>query len=207
MNLLCFGDSNTYGYMPGGIGRFDSETRYCGLLSHLLGDAWSISENDVVGRTACFTEKKRPGKNGLDDIHLAVKKANPDLILLMLGTNDVKSEFNANENILADNITYLAKKALESAKELGKSPRILLISPASISEDVFKYTDNYNAKSIRVSRKLSETYNKTAKDNNFLFLDANDYANVSPFDGEHLDKTGHHSLALAIYDLIKSTSF
>ena len=207
MNLLCFGDSNTYGYMPGGVGRFDSETRYCGLLSQLLGDAWSISENGVVGRTACFTEKERPGKNGLDDIYFAVKNSNPDLILLMLGTNDVKSEFNANEDILADNITHLAKKALESAKELGKNPRILIISPASISEDVFKYTDSYNEKSLRVSQKLPETYNRTAKANNFLFLNANDYVNVSPFDGEHLDKTGHHSLALAISDLIKSTSF
>ena len=37
MNILCFGDSNTYGYRPDGSGRFDADTRWTGLLQKKLG--------------------------------------------------------------------------------------------------------------------------------------------------------------------------
>ena len=54
MNILCFGDSNTYGYRPDGSGRFDADTRWTGLLQKKLGTNDRIIEEGLCGRTTVF---------------------------------------------------------------------------------------------------------------------------------------------------------
>ena len=51
MNILCFGDSNTYGYKPDGTGRFDTDTRWTSLLQKKLGADHRVIEEGLCGRT------------------------------------------------------------------------------------------------------------------------------------------------------------
>ena len=63
--VLCFGDSNTYGYDPARDGRYGEDERYPMVLQDLLGDGWSVVEEGLPGRTAVFDDPITEGMNGL----------------------------------------------------------------------------------------------------------------------------------------------
>jgi len=73
--VLCFGDSNTYGYDPARDGRYGDDERYPMVLQDLLGDGWSVVEEGLPGRTAVFDDPITEGMNGLQVITRLVKKA------------------------------------------------------------------------------------------------------------------------------------
>ena len=77
MNILCFGDSNTYGYRPDGSGRFDADTRWTGLLQKKLGTNDRIIEEGLCGRTTVFSDELREGCRGLDTICLLYTSPSP----------------------------------------------------------------------------------------------------------------------------------
>ena len=89
MNILCFGDSNTYGYKPDGTGRFDTNTRWTSLLQKKLGADHRVIEEGLCGRTTVFQDDLREGRRGLDLIGVTMEMHTPiDLLIVMLGTND-----------------------------------------------------------------------------------------------------------------------
>ena len=91
MNILCFGDSNTWGYRPDRKGRFDENTRWTGLLQQKLGPEYHIIEEGLCGRTTIFQDELRENRRGLDMVGATVEIHNPiDLMIIMLGTNDCK---------------------------------------------------------------------------------------------------------------------
>ena len=87
MNILCFGDSNTWGYKPDKSGRYDENIRWTGLLQKKLGSGYHIIEEGLCGRTTVFQDELREGRRGLDLIGVTVEMHNPiDLMIIMLGT-------------------------------------------------------------------------------------------------------------------------
>ena len=93
-NILCFGDSNTYGLIPFG-GRLDEHTRWTRVLSSLLGKDYWIHEEGLNGRTTGLDDPVWPGRNALDYLDLCLETHEPlDLTILMLGTNDLKICFS-----------------------------------------------------------------------------------------------------------------
>ena len=66
MNILCFGDSNTWGYKPDKTGRFDEKTRWTGLLQQKLGPEYHIIEEGLCGRMTVFQDELRESRRGLD---------------------------------------------------------------------------------------------------------------------------------------------
>ncbi len=82
MNILCFGDSNTYGYRPDKTGRFDENTRWTCLLQKKLGKNIALSKKDLCGRTTIFPDDFRESRRGLDLIGVTVETHNPiDLVI------------------------------------------------------------------------------------------------------------------------------
>lgn len=105
MNILCFGDSNTYGYKPDGTGRFDTNTRWTSLLQKKLGADHRVIEEALCGRTTVFQDDLREGRRGLDLIGVTLEMHNPiDLLIVMLGTNDCKTRYNASAGTIAQRI-------------------------------------------------------------------------------------------------------
>ena len=112
MNILCFGDSNTYGYKPDGTGRFDTDTRWTALLQKKLGADHRVIEEGLCGRTTVFQDDLREGRRGLDLIGITMEMHNPiDLLILMLGTNDCKSRYNASAGTIAKGLAQVIQKA------------------------------------------------------------------------------------------------
>ena len=62
MNILCFGDSNTWGYKPDKSGRYDENIRWTGLLQKKLGSGYHIIEEGLCGRTTVFQDELREGR-------------------------------------------------------------------------------------------------------------------------------------------------
>ena len=105
-NVVCFGDSNTYGYCgdPGDCAdgvRFHEEERWTGLL-----------QKNLVGRTTAFDDPMRPGMNGLKDLPSVLSGyGTVDLLILMLGTNDTKERFGLSPEAIAKGMEELVSEA------------------------------------------------------------------------------------------------
>lgn len=198
MNVLCFGDSNTFGYIPGGRGRYEKNIRYPGALQRLLGAEYTIYEDGLCGRTTVFDEEKRPGRRGVDDIRSSVRRVQPDLLVLMLGTNDCKTQFGADAEEIARGMLRIARCAQEERPEL----RIVLCAPVRIGREALTCADDYCEHSLDVCGQLPAAYRRAAARHGFAFLDANQAASSDPADGEHLNARGHLAFARAARDAI-----
>ena len=202
MNILCFGDSNTYGYKPDRSGRFDADTRWTGILQKKLGHEHPIIAEGLCGRTTVFQDELREGRRGLDTIGITVEMHNPvDLLVIMLGTNDCKSRYGASAGTIARGLDQV----IETAKKNASQPfRLLLISPIHLGHGVGEsgFDPEFNTSSEIVSRELAAEYEKIARKHQAEFLDASAYALPSVTDREHLDEAGHAALAEAIYKKI-----
>lgn len=97
--ILCFGDSNTYGYIPETAGRYPEDIRWTGVLNSKVRDlGYRVIEEGLVGRTSIFPDQLRPGRRGSDFLPVLLESHYPvDSIVLMLGTNDCKTVYLAEE--------------------------------------------------------------------------------------------------------------
>ena len=93
IEILCFGDSNTYGFTPDWKHRYGRDIRYPGVLQALLGDGYYVAEDGLIGRTAAFPDSNRDGRSALETLPLSIESHGPvQYIVLMLGTNDCKAD-------------------------------------------------------------------------------------------------------------------
>ena len=204
MNILCFGDSNTYGYKPDGTGRFDENIRWTQILQKKLGSGYRIIEEGLCGRTTVFQDELREGRRGLDLIGVTVEMHNPlDLMILMLGTNDCKTRYGASAAVIARGQDQVIRKARKSS---SRPFDILVVSPIHLGKGVGEpdFDPEFNDSSEAVSRNLAAEYRKVALQNHAAFLNAADFASPSTTDREHLNEAGHAALAEAIYSKVLS---
>ena len=111
--ILCFGDSNTYGYKPDRSGQFNENIRWTGLLSKSLGDDFTIIEDGVCGRTLALDDPMFSGRNGLKSIENSIRSNSPiDLLIIMLGTNDLKYFYRMTAEKITENCGKLIDKAI-----------------------------------------------------------------------------------------------
>lgn len=204
MNILCFGDSNTWGYRPDRKGRFDENTRWTGLLQQKLGPEYHIIEEGLCGRTTIFQDELRENRRGLDMVGATVEIHNPiDLMIIMLGTNDCKTRYGASASVIAkglDQVKVIRKARLNASQHFD----LLIISPIHLGHGVGEpdFDPEFDEKSEAVSRNLADEYRKAALQNHAAFLNAANFASPSITDREHMDEKGHAALADAVYDKI-----
>lgn len=204
--ILCFGDSNTYGYKPDGSGRFDENIRWTARVQQRLGEEYQIIEEGLCGRTSIFQDELRADRRGVDIVGTLVESHNPiDIFVVMLGTNDCKTKYKATSKAIANGVEQVIKQAQARASEEMK---ILVISPIILGKGVGEegYDIEFDLHSEEVSAGLPAEYEKMAKENHFYYLVASEYAASSVTDREHLDEEGHEKLADAIYHKLMEIS-
>ena len=110
--ILCFGDSNTYGLIPGTTRRYDRETRWTGILAEKLYDkGYRIIEEGLCGRTSVFDDATRDGRNGAKVLPMLLETHAPlDQVVLMLGTNDCKTYNHASADRIGKGIEKLIQQ-------------------------------------------------------------------------------------------------
>ena len=149
------------------------------------------------GRTTSFEDELRPGRNGATYLDPCLHSHGPiDLVVLMLGTNDCKTFYNASAEVIGLGVERL----VEQIRKADKNIRILLISPIQLGEGVWEqgYDPEFNEKSVEVSKGLKKVAEKYGCD----FLAASDVAEPSKEDREHLNEEGHKKLAEAVLEVL-----
>lgn len=92
--ILCYGDSNTYGYNPVNGLRYPKDVRWTGVLQKMLGEEYEVIEEGCNGRTTVFEDAKEPWKAGLGYLRPCLNTHKPiDFVIMMLGSNDLKGCF------------------------------------------------------------------------------------------------------------------
>lgn len=209
IRILCYGDSNTRGdYRNESLSlweRYPTNLRWPGILQKLLGEKYEVIEEGLGGRVTNFEDPNQLGKNGNTYLIPCLETNNPiNIVILMLGTNDLGWSFNR----LPEQASKGIEELIDTTKKYGrdqnrKAPIIVVISPPLINERVLGVKNNFPDGEEK-SKKLGELYRKVAKRNNCEFLDAARITESSKKDGHHLDQKGHQELARAIYEEVSS---
>lgn len=198
IRILCYGDSNTFGYIPGRGGRYNRHTRWPGRLQELLGSEYQVIEEGLCGRTTAFEDVTEPGRNGLDRVREAVERSLPlDVLVIMLGSNDCKAQFGASAQEIVGGLEQVAAQARGGE---ASGFRVLLVAPAAMTDRVMHsgFGSEFDQRSIKVSKELAEAYEALAGKCGCDFLDGSKVTQVSEIDGLHLDAEGHGRLAEAV---------
>ena len=194
-HILCFGDSNTWGYSPQDGSRFSPNVRWTGTLQKTLGADYNIIEEGLNGRTTFINEEgedARPFRSGSDVFSMILESHRPlDLVTIMLGTNDLKLEFNLSVEEIAQGVKELCEIVLSSEYLIDNPPKLLLISPIHIGSTIQPDQEEFFEQAREKSYQFAEHYQRVAEELGIHFLDAAKI--VSPSDGEgvHWDADQH----------------
>lgn len=203
-HIVCFGDSNTHGHCAdstdtadGGV-RFNEEERWPCVLQELLGKEYLVIEEGLNGRTTAFEDPECEGRRGMDSIYSCLySHKGVDLLILMLGTNDVKDRFYADAEQVGQGMEMLIEKAKSVAAWAGEKPNILLVAPPHILGGVDRkvFGDAFGPDTVEKSRQLASVYAQVAKRQGCAFLDAQGIGEFNTLDCIHLTRRGHRNLA------------
>jgi len=206
--IVCYGDSNTWGFIGGKRTRYDEDTRWTGRLQNMLGSGYAVVEAGLSGRTTIYDNPFNPPTNGYAHMAPILLSAAPvDLLILMLGTNDFQTNIASSALDTARAVQFMLAEAKKlAANRPGEEMKILLIAPAAMDEIRLERKfplDSIDAKGIQSSKELGGYLKEVAQLNGYPFIDANDYIRPGEADGTHWDAEGHAKMADVIYQKVK----
>ncbi|MEM3607435.1 MAG: SGNH/GDSL hydrolase family protein [Candidatus Bathyarchaeia archaeon] len=204
--ILCYGDSNTWGYEPGTGNRYPRDKTWPGVLRRNLGEGYIVIDEGLNGRTTVWDDPTQlfPEKrNGLKYLIPCLESHMPiDLVIFMLGTNDLKKRFSLSPVEVAKGMKALVEAVrVSGAGPGGGSPRILIVAPPRIGQ-LFEFAEEMEGAEEK-SGKLPRCYRLVAEEMGCEFLDASEVASPSKIDGVHLDLEGHQRLGEALTAHVK----
>jgi lysophospholipase L1-like esterase len=203
--ILCFGNSNTWGYTPGTGERLEYSSRWTGIIAQSLHEKYHIIEEGLNGRTIAWDDPTHEGRNGLKYLLPCLETHRPlDIIIVFLGTNDLKNYFNGSIQDIVDNMDKMIKIIKDSQYGYGFDsipPQILLLSIPHILKINRQDSSFINAREKSIQ--LTTKYRDIALNNHINFLDITATIKPSPIDGVHLNKENHQKLAQLLIQKIK----
>lgn len=198
VTLLCFGDSNTWGFNPATWERYPQDIRWPGVLQNELGESYRVIEDGQNGRTAI--EGKAFAGFNTSKVALVSTLANHgplDLVILMLGTNDLLMRSSVSPDDVGKGIDVLLDIIRSSgAGPGGNAPAVLLLAPPPIGSHTGEIDAPESA--VTQSHLFAERYASIAADFDCAFLDTGEIVRSSEIDGSHLDASEHTKLGLAV---------
>ena len=202
--ILCYGDSNTWGWTPVTGERYGKDERWPGVLAEVLGDSYDIIEEGLNGRTTVWDDPIEGWKNGKTYLTPCLNTHKPlDLVIIFLGTNDLKSYFSLPAYAIAKGAASLVKMVQQSETGRdGSVPDVLLLAPQPMGyldadrEEFFK-------EGREKSSKFSKFYKEEADALGCRYFDTSLVIVSSDLDGGHLEKSEHKKLGLALAEIIK----
>ncbi len=201
--ILCYGDSNTWGNVPRSEDRYPRNVRWPGALQALLGEEYEVISEGLCGRTFVAVDLAKPHRTGITHIQAILESADPiDLVVIMLGTNDVKTTYNLAPTEIAGHLLQTIEFT-RKIKDLEKIPKILIVCPPSVIVPVTNDLDPRMVPGLDSFKVLPNLYREVAEKNDCGFINAGDYISSSKIDGYHLGAEAHKKLAEVIGKWIK----
>lgn len=208
--IMVFGDSNTWGWNPcndlvAPLKRWDDDVRWTGILQHALGDDYKVLNEGLNGRTTVWDDPIEEYRCGKDQIIPALDICAPlDLVIIMIGTNDLKVRYSVSPEDIANGAALILDKTLNQVGAFrNNTPKVLFVCPpplGPVENGVFAemFKGNYEK-----STQLSKYYRAVAEARNVAFFDAGTVVKSSDEDGLHLQDDQHKLLGEAIAELVK----
>ena len=202
--ILCYGDSNTFGTGPMATLADDpihpKQVRWAGVMEADLGDGFDIVVEGLPGRTTVFDDPvEGEYRNGLRSFGAILESHRPiDLLIIMLGTNDLKQRFNLGPQDVALGVARL----LIEAKWLEIVDRALVICPTPVKErgDLAEIFRGAEARAVGLPQHME----RFARENGAEFLDAGALIRVDETDGVHLSAEAHAVLGRAVAGKVRT---
>lgn len=205
--VLCYGDSNTYGFNPSNGFRYPENVRWTGRLGFALGDGYKIIEEGCNGRTTVFDDPLEGWKNGLGYLRPCLNSHKPvDIVILMLGSNDLKETFHASAQQIAEGAATLVEVIQDfTAEKQGFVPYIILVSPPEIGEGICRspFYGSFSEEAVGRSREFPQWYRMVAQRHRCIFFDAAKHIQPSQEDSLHLPPEGHAKLAEELAKVVR----
>ena len=204
-HVLCFGDSNTWGYVPATEGeRFPFEERYPGILQGRLGAGVRVHEEGLNGRMMAWDDPLTPDRNAIAQVAAILETHRPlDMIVIMLGTNDLKRYMGLEAVDCAVGLDALIDRIEAARCGLGGArPLLLVVSPPRVVDTPTPFGRKFEG-AIPKSQGFATAYAEIARQRKCLFLDAASVAQASERDGIHLERDGHRRLAEAVAEIVR----
>ena len=207
--ILCFGDSNTHGSPSDDeeYVRLPADVRWTGQLRRLLGDGYHVIEEGLPGRTTDVEYEDRPGCNGRPYFGPCLLSHHPlDVVVIMLGTNDLKTQFDRPPATIADALLgYIDDIEANVTDRTGSTSDTVLVSPIRIDDGQPMFAemtvDAFDRASVARSRQLAAEIRRVADARGVVFVDAASVARAGG-DGVHLSLDSHGALARLLADTL-----
>ena len=202
-SILCFGDSNTWGFIPGRFNpktlymeRYQKEIRWPGFMGEILGNQYDVIEEGLNGRTTNVEYPELEARSGVSYILPCLYSHSPlDIIILQLGINDLKDIFNRNIQDISDGIIEIIDliQNTQYGSDMQSAPQILLLAPPPLEHEGYTDADNNLIffGGMKTSLQFHHYFFQIAEKKNVHYLNLADHVKYSQIDGLHLDDVGH----------------
>ena len=200
--ILCYGDSNTWGCIPltgeQPPRRYGPAQRWPGVLRRELGDGFGVVEEGLNGRTTVWDDPLEPYRSGKELLVPCLLTHQPiDLVIVMLGTNDLKGRFAVGARDIAAGAGLLLDIVRASDCGPGASPpQALLVCPPPVGR-LGLFAEEF-AGAVERSRDLARHYAAVADARSCPWIDAGAHVRSSDNDGIHLDAPSHEQLGVVV---------
>jgi len=181
--LLCFGDSNTYGYDPRSYlgGRYPKTVRWTALLN---AEGWQIINEGENGRSIPRADWE------IKTAIQVINRAKAEALLIMLGSNDLLQCPGLTADVCAERMEHFLGAILAETK----TSKLLLIAPLPMKPGVWVN----DPRTLEESRRLAGCYEAVAQRLGIAFTDAGSWNVALAYDGVHFSEEGHRAFAKGI---------
>jgi len=213
-NILCFGDSNTWGFVPRVFDyetfymeRYPKDKRWPGVMQKRLGNKFYIIEEGLNGRTTNVEYPDIDGRSGISYLNPCLYSHAPlDLVILQLGINDLKVIFNRSIKQIANGLEELVEIINNTSYgvDLNSPPKILIIGPPLLLHEGYLDADNelVFVGGVEKSKKFHNYFSELANKKKCFYMNLADKVTVSDIDGLHLDSNGHRKVGEVLANYI-----
>lgn len=202
--IICYGDSNTFGYNPLTQDRLDENSRWSGILKNHFKNDFDVIVDGLCDRNGFVNHLNGFNYSAQRHFPKLISKMNDvECIILAVGTNDLQFQYDISLKNIERGLEFLVKTAQE------KTQNVIVLAPVSPLEEVKKgyFAYQFDDSSIMKSKKSLKVYKRLAQVLHFSYLDINKITPPSILDGLHYDSQGHKKIAESLISLITSMDF
>ena len=199
-NILCYGDSNTFGFNPKDGSRYDENTRWSAVLQKNLGEEYKVINEGMPNRTGFIDNPDGILYSSQKHFSITLSKIdNIHTLILAIGTNDFMFKYDITFDTVEKGLNNLIKISKE------KTNNIIIIPPVILTESVLKgyFSSMFDKTSIKKSKEAGAIFKKAADKNNCRYFDINEFTRPCEIDGLHYDEKSHKLIADKLTEFIK----
>jgi lysophospholipase L1-like esterase len=205
--VLVYGDSLTWGIIPGTRQRLQHFERWPGILEAELmrkGVPVRIVEDCLNGRRTVWEDPFKAGRNGIAGLEQRIEVNSPlALVIVMLGTNDLQSVHQYTAWHSSQGIASIVRAIRRAPIEPGMPvPPILIIAPPRPNLPTGTMAEKFEHAPDKATG-MSRAYRAVAAELDCAFFDADEVIATSPIDGVHLDADQHAKLGREIVSAVE----